>query len=117
MPFAAVVIVILELVGLVTLATYVGHRADPRHSSLDERQRMLAIRAQAISYAVLAIVMAAAVVSLAGWISFVGPFDLDAAIALPLAIMVAVYLPVVPSAVLAWIDPDAPADEEVGGSR
>lgn len=113
---AVVPIVIVELGGLVALATYVGHRADPRHGSLDERQRTLAMRAQAVGYSVLATVVAAVVLSLAAWIALVGPIDLDTAIALPLAIMVVVYLPVIPSAVLAWIDPDAPVDDDTAGN-
>jgi membrane protease YdiL (CAAX protease family) len=90
------------------------NRAEPEALELDERQRDLAVRARALSYGVL---LAGIVVLAAGWavyVTSVGPVTLGPELLLPVAIVVGVYLPVLPSAVLAWIEPDVPPEDVAG---
>jgi hypothetical protein len=47
-------------------------------------------------------------------VTTVGPVTLGPELLLPVAIVVGVYLPVLPSAVLAWIEPDAPPEDVAG---
>ena len=51
---------------------------------------------------------------LALYLRFVGPITLDMAILTPWLIAIGLYVPFVPFAALAWIEPDAPVDETVG---
>ena len=81
-------------------------------SRLDERQRAMNERALALSYGVMtvAVTVVLAVVWMAA--AFVGPvvIQMDAT-ALSVAVAVGLYLPLLPFASLAWIEPDAPADD------
>jgi len=83
-------------------------------TELDERQRDLAVRARALSYGVLFAFIVAIAGAWAVYVTTVGPVVLGAELLLPVAIVVGVYLPVLPSAVLAWIEPDAPPEDVVG---
>jgi len=81
-------------------------------SRLDERQRAMNERALAASYGVMTVVVT--VVLGVVWMAaaFVGPvvIQMDAT-ALSVAVAVGLYLPLLPFASLAWIEPDAPADD------
>ena len=95
------------LVGSFMLYRYVRDRADLPGRALDERERSLRDRAWILSYQVLSAVVVAAVVVI-GIAVFV--FDrviaLDAGLVNALVLSVAVLLPVLPAAALAWIEPD-----------
>ena len=97
--------------GSFVLYRYVRGRADMPGANLDERERQLRDRAWILSYQLLSLVVIAAVV-VAGISVFVlgRSVTLDAALVNALVLSVAVLLPVLPAAALAWIEPDAPAD-------
>ena len=69
-------------------------------------------RALVTGYGVLttAIVVILGVVAL--YLSFVGPITLDMTTLTPWIIAVALYVPFLPFAALAWIEADAPADDD-----
>jgi hypothetical protein len=96
------------IVGALVLYLYVRNRADMPGNSLDERERQLRDRAWILSYQVLSAVVTAAIV-IAGIAVFVfgGTLVIDAAVVNMLVLCVAVLLPVLPAAALAWIEPDA----------
>ena len=101
-------------IGVFVIYAVTRNRAEPEAIELDERQRDLAVRARALSYGVLL----AFIVGIAGvwaiYVTTVGPVTLGAEWLLTVAIVVGVYLPVLPSAVLAWIEPDAPPEDVAG---
>jgi hypothetical protein len=95
------------------IATYafgqgrMGDRSRP-----DERQRAMNDRAMVVSYGVLTtiVTIGLAVVWMAA--TFVGPITIQMdATALSILVAIGLYLPLLPFASLAWIEPDAPADE------
>jgi hypothetical protein len=90
------------------------NRAEPEALELDERQRDLAVRARALSYGVLLAGIVAIAAVWAVYVTSVGPVTLGPELLLPVAIVVGVYLPVLPSAVLAWIEPDSPPEDVAG---
>jgi hypothetical protein len=81
-------------------------------SRLDERQRAMNDRALVISYGVVTTVVTLVLGAIYLVASFVGPitFQMDAT-ALSIAVAAGLYLPLLPFAALAWIEPDAPADD------
>jgi hypothetical protein len=110
-PPVAIVLMFGFMVGIVAIYAMTRSRAEPTAAELDERQRDLAVRARALSYGVLL----TAIVAIAGlwavYVTLVGPVTIGPEWLIPVAIVAGVYLPVLPSAVLAWIEPDAPPDE------
>ena len=98
------------IVGVVGLYGYGQGRTD-RRDRLDERQRSMLDRAMVLSYAVLTIVIVAIAGVLATYLSLVGPIQLEMGSLAPWFIAIGVYVPLLPFAALAWIEPDAPADE------
>ena len=103
-------------IGLFVIYAVTRNRAEPEASELDERQRDLAVRARALSYGVLLAFIVAITAAWAIYVTTVGPVVLGAELLLPVAIVVGVYLPVLPSAVLAWIEPDAPPEDVAGAN-
>ena len=105
------VLIGLTLVGSFVLYRFVRDRAELPGPALDERQRQLRDRAWILSYQVLSAVVIVAIV-VVGIAVFV--FDrqiiLDPGLVNVLVLCVAVLLPVLPVAALAWIEPDPPAD-------
>ena len=101
----------MTIVGALVLYLYVRNRADMPGSGLDERERQLRDRAWILSYQVLSAVVTGAII-VAGLAVFVfgGTLVIDAAAVNVLVLCVAVLLPVLPAAALAWIEPD-PLDE------
>ena len=79
---------------------------------LDERQRHLRDQAWILSYQVLStvVILGVAWAGLAVWL-FDKPVTIDAGLANALVLSIAVLLPVLPTAALAWIEPD-PIGEE-----
>ena len=63
-------------------------------------------------YGVLTTVIVLFVGGLALYASFVGPITIDMSALSPWLLAVAIYVPFLPLAALAWIEPDAPSDVE-----
>ena len=93
--------------GAFLLYGYVRGRAELPGRNLDERQRQLRDHAWILSYQVLSAVVILGVI-VAGIEAFVleRPVTLDASAINALVLSVAVLLPVLPTAALAWIEPD-----------
>ena len=99
------------LVGVVAIYGYAGRRMD-RRRNLDERQVAMIDRAMVVSYGVLTVVIGVVLGALALWLTFGGPVTIGMGELTPFIIGAALYEPVLPFAALAWIEPDAPADDE-----
>lgn len=110
----AIVLMFGFAAGLFAIYAITRNRAEPESAELDERQHELAVQARALSYGVLLAFIVAIAAAWAVYVTTVGPVTLGADLLLPVAIVVGVYLPVLPSAVLAWIEPDAPPEDVTG---
>jgi O-antigen/teichoic acid export membrane protein len=108
----AVALVAITLLGVVAIYGWGQGRIGERHGGLDERQRTVVDRALITAYGVLtaAVVLVLGVVAL--YLSLVGPITLDMATLTPWFIAVGLYVPFLPFAALAWIEADAPADDD-----
>jgi hypothetical protein len=96
--------------GALLLYLFVRDRADMR-ASLDERQRQLRDRAMVLCYQVLSAVVILAVALVAIAVLGLGRVvTLDGAVVGGVAISAGVLIPLLPTAALAWIEPDAPAE-------
>lgn len=100
------------VLGLFVIYGSARNRANPNDPALDERQRDLAVRAWALSYGVVTWVVVAIAAAWVLYVTSVGPMVVGPEFLLPVAIGAGVYLPTLPLSVLAWIEPDAPADED-----
>jgi uncharacterized membrane protein len=102
----------VTLGGALVLYAFVRRRADLPGPGLDERQRHLRDQAWILSYQVLSavVIFGVAWAGLAVWL-FGKPITIDAALANALVLCMAVLLPVLPTAALAWIEPDPIAEE------
>jgi hypothetical protein len=98
-------------IGVFVIYGVTRNRAEPEAIELDERQRDLAVRARALSFGVLLTFIVAIAGAWAVYVTTVGPVTLGAELLLSVAIVVGVYMPMLPSAVLAWIEPDAPPED------
>jgi ABC-type tungstate transport system substrate-binding protein len=112
----AIVLMFGFALGLFAIYGITRNRAEPESIELDERQRDLAVRARAYSYGVLLTFIVAIAGLWAVYVTTIGPVTLGPELLLPVAIVVGVYLPVLPSAVLAWIEPDAPPEDVAGAN-
>ena len=101
----AVLLMLLTGFGLLAIWLSVRDRAALDSPNLDERERAWD-RAHVLSYAVLATFLVVVAGVLATWLSFVGPLTLRMEDVAPWLIALGVYLPVLPSATLLWIEPD-----------
>jgi hypothetical protein len=108
----AIVLMTGFVLGLFVIHGFARNRANPNDPSLDERQHDLAVRAWALSYGVVTWVVVVVAVAWALYVTTVGPVIVGPEFLLPVAIAAGVYLPTLPLAVLSWIEPDAPADED-----
>jgi hypothetical protein len=79
---------------------------------LDERQRSMHDRALVVSYRVLTLAVGLTIGAAAG-VASNEPIVIDFPGLLPFIVVFALYVPFLPFAVLAWIEADPPADEEV----
>ena len=97
----------VTIVGAFVLYAYVRRRADYPGRGLDERERQLRDQAWILSYQVLSavVVLGIAWAGLAVWV-FGQPITIDANLANALVLCMAVLLPALPAAALAWIEPD-----------
>jgi hypothetical protein len=107
-----VVLFSASLIGAIATYAFGQGRMGDR-SKQDERQRAMNDRALVVSYGVMTTVVTLALGAI--WLSaaFVGPvvIQMDAT-SLSVAVAIGLYLPLLPFASLAWIEPDAPADDE-----
>jgi hypothetical protein len=99
------------VIGSFVLYRFVRGRADMPGAALDERERQLRDRAWVVSYQVLSAVVLAVVIVLGISVFVLGrQVVVDAALTNAVVLSVAVLLPILPAAALAWIEPDAPTD-------
>ena len=110
----AIVLMFGFAAGIFVIYGITRNRAEPDSTDLDERQRDLAVHARALSYGILLAFIVAIAGLWAVYVTSVGPVTLGPDLLLPVAIVVGVYLPVLPAAVLAWIEPDAPPEDVTG---
>jgi hypothetical protein len=85
-------------------------RIDGRHARLDERDLALREQAYALSHRVLATVLTVAAAVTVIYLTSGNVLRLDANNVLPATMWVIVYIPALPSVMLAWIETDQPAD-------
>jgi hypothetical protein len=105
------VLIGMTVVGSFVLYRYVRDRADMPGRRLDERERELRDRAWILSYQVLSAVVVAAVIVIGIAVFVLGrAVTLDAGLVNAIVLSVAVLLPILPAAALAWIEPD-PVEE------
>jgi len=62
-------------------------------------------------YGTLTIAIVVVLAVIAVYLSFIGPITIDMTLFTPWIIAVALYVPFLPFAALAWIETDAPADD------
>jgi len=85
-------------------------RLDGRRVRLDERDLALRQQAYALSHRVLTVILIAATAITEIYLTSGNTLQLDANTFWPAAMWVIVYLPALPSLMLAWIEIDQPAD-------
>jgi hypothetical protein len=108
-----VVLFSATLIGAIATYAYGQGRIGDR-AKLDERQRVMNDRALIVSYGVVTTVVTLTLGALFLVASFVGPITIQMdALSLSVAVAIGLYLPLLPFAALAWIEPDAPADDDV----
>ena len=116
LPTAAwgVIVVVLfgmTIVGLVTVYGY-GRGRTGDAGLLDERQQAMLDRALVVGYGAVITFAVLVLGGVALYLSFVGPITITMNELGPIALAVALYLPLLPFAALAWIEPDVPADDD-----
>ncbi|HEX5824125.1 MAG TPA: hypothetical protein VFY18_06685 [Candidatus Limnocylindrales bacterium] len=79
---------------------------------LDERQRSMHDRALVLSYRVLTLAVGLTIGAAAG-VASNEPIVIDFPALIPFIVVFALYVPFLPFAVLAWIEEDPPADDEL----
>src|SRR5215467_9409425 len=107
------VFLLLLLPALAALAVgyrYARGRIDGRRARLDERDLALRQQAYALSHRVLTVILIAATAITEIYLTSGNTLQLDANTFWPAATWVIVYLPALPSLMLAWIETDQPAD-------
>ena len=101
---------------LPTLATltvgyrYARGRIEGRRARLDERDLALRQQAYALSHRVLAVILIAATAITTVYLTSGNTLRLDANNIMPAMMWVILYVPALPSLMLAWIETDQPAD-------
>jgi hypothetical protein len=89
---------------------YARGRIDGRRARLDERDLSLRQQAYALSHRVLAVILIVATAVTEIYLTSGNTLQLDANTFWPAAMWVIVYIPALPSLMLAWIETDQPAD-------
>jgi hypothetical protein len=108
----AVALFAVTILGLVAIYGWGQGRITERRDELDERQRAMVDRALVTGYGALTTAIVVILAVLALYLSFIGPITLDMTSLTPWIIAVALYVPFLPFAALAWIEADAPADDD-----
>jgi hypothetical protein len=80
-------------------------------ADLDERQQRVRDQAWIAAYGVLSTVVVAVVLLLAIVASTSGPVSIGMDVLTPVGIALGLYLPILPSATLAWSEPGEPGPE------
>ena len=106
----SIVLFSATLVGLVAVYGYGQGRMD-RRQRLDERQRTMVDRALVVSYGALTTLIVLLAGILAVYLTFVGPLEVEMAVLTPWFVAIGLYVPFLPFAALAWIEPDPPTDD------
>ena len=104
------VVLLPRLVALSVGVQYAQGRAGGNTTGLDERGLALRQQAYALSHRVLAAILTAAAVITEIYLSIGNTIRLDADTFWHATIWVLVYIPLLPSLMLAWIEIDQPAD-------
>ena len=110
------ILALFLLLVLPTLATltvsyrYARGRIDGRRARLDERDLALRQQAYALSHRVLAAILIAATAATEIYLTSGNTLQLDANTFWPAAMWVILYIPALPTLMLAWIETDQPAD-------
>jgi hypothetical protein len=107
------VFLLLVLPTVVTLGVgyrYARGRIDGRATRLDERDLALRQQAYALSHRVLAAILIAATAAAEIYLTSGNTPRVDANAFLPAMMWVILYIPALPSLMLAWIETDQPAD-------
>jgi hypothetical protein len=108
----SLVLVGCTAVGAIVLYRFVRDRADLQTTSLDERQLQLRDHAYVQSYGILSVVVVVTIAIPAVLVLGLGQrVVLDATIMTAVALIVGTLVPVLPIAMLAWLEPDAIGDE------
>ena len=110
----AIVLMGLSVVGCFATYGFTGDRMRGR-ANLDERERAMNDRAIVLSYGVVTTVL----VTVLAWLALAAygdPVVIEMRALAPILIAVGVFVPLLPFAVLAWIEPDAPADDDGPGT-
>jgi len=90
---------------------YARGRLDGRRGvHLDERDRHLTVRSYALAHRVLATALLAAVIVVQLYLTTGQVITVDAATFLPVLMWVVLYVPALTVLMLAWIEPEPPAD-------
>lgn len=108
----AIALFAVTIVGLLAIYGWGQGRISDRRDELDERQRAMLDRALIAGYGALTTAIVALLAVMALYLSFVGPITIDMTGLTPWVIAVALYVPFLPFAALAWIEEDAPPDKE-----
>jgi hypothetical protein len=106
----ALVLMAATVVGCFAVYGFTGDRMRGA-AHLDERERAMNDRAIVLSYSVLTTVVVAGL----AWLvlaAYGQPLVLDMATLTPILIAAGVFVPLLPFAALAWIEPDAPRGED-----
>ena len=110
------ILALFLLLVLPTLATltvsyrYARGRIDGRRARRDERDLALRQQAYALSHRVLAAILIAATAATEIYLTSGNTLQLDASTFWPATMWVIMYIPALPSLMLAWIETDQPAD-------
>jgi hypothetical protein len=105
----AIVLFSATLIGVVAIYGYARGRADMK-ADLDERQRHVRDQAWIHAYSMLIVVVSVVIGALALVTSFQGPVTIGMAELGPWIVGIGLYLPLLPSAALTWMEPDLPAE-------
>ncbi len=108
----SIVLLAATLIGVVAVYGYGQGRMD-RGEALDERQRAMVDRALVVSYGVVTTLIVLGGGLLAIYLSFVGPLEIEMTVLTPWFIALGLYVPFLPFAALAWIEPEVPGDDDV----
>jgi len=109
----AIALFAMTLVGLVAIYGWGQGRITERRDQVDERQRVMVDHALVTGYGGLTTAIVVFIGAVALYLSFIGPITIDMTGLTPWVIAVALYVPFLPFAALAWIEPDAPMDDEI----
>src|SRR5262245_54705736 len=107
----AILLFAITIIGVVAIYGWGQGRISERREQMDERQRAMLDRALVTAYGALTTVIVAILAVVALYLSFIGPITLDMSNLTPWVIAVALYVPFLPFAALAWIETDAPGDD------